>query len=360
MENLVNNHFSEVYAGKRVLVTGHTGFKGSWLCEWLLMLNAQVKGFALEPDTVPNHFDILKLENRMESVFSDIRNSEVVKKEINTFQPDFIFHLAAQPLVRRSFRIPAETFDVNVTGTANLLEAVKELGKPCVVMLITTDKVYENREQDILYKESDKLGGFDPYSSSKACMELVIQSFRRSFFNLNDYPSHHKLLAAARAGNVIGGGDFSEDRLMPDIVRALFNNDPLLLRHPKSIRPWQHVLEPLSGYLLWGAKLYGGGREYSGAINFGPLQDDHLTVEQVVNKAIQIFGKGSWQKDESGGQVHEAGILKLDINKAKELLSWTPRWDAQTAIHETLQWYMQPIQNKGDYTRLQIEKYMCA
>lgn len=361
MENLVNKSFLEsVYKGKNVLVTGHTGFKGSWLCEWLLILGANVKGYALAPETMPNHFEILGLKERMESVMGDVRDTGRLQDAVSDFQPDFIFHLAAQPLVRRSYRIPAETFDVNAIGTANLLECVRELKKPCVVVLITTDKVYENIEQDVYYKETDALGGFDPYSTSKACMELVISSFRRSFFDIDNYAAHHKLLAAARAGNVIGGGDFSEDRLIPDIVRALESNSTVKLRFPHSVRPWQHVLEPLGGYLLWGAKLLSDNVKYSGALNFGPLPGDHLTVEEVVNTAIKILGKGKWERDNEENNLHEAGLLKLDVTKARLWLNWQPKWDAQSAIKETLDWYRCPFEEKAAFTTSQIEKYMAS
>lgn len=359
MENLVKlNLFEGYFKGKRVFITGHTGFKGSWLSEWLLMLGATIKGYALSPISSPNHYTVLGLENRMESIIDDIRNQERLEKELLHFQPDYIFHLAAQPLVRRSYVIPAETFDVNVTGTANLLQALIKLEKKCTAIVITTDKVYENLEQDVLYKETDALGGFDPYSSSKACTEMVVQSFRRAFFSPASYPIHLKCIGSARAGNVIGGGDFSEDRLLPDIIRALQQKKSVQLRFPNAIRPWQHVLEPLGGYLMWAGKLYEEGVGFSGAFNFGPLPTDHLTVKEVVESAIKILGKGSWNLDDAPNKPHESGILKLDIQKAQKLLNWTPQWNAQAAIQETLEWYVTDSKQQADFTRSQILKYM--
>lgn len=352
------NIFEAYYKGKRVFITGHTGFKGSWLSEWLLMLGATVKGYALATKTSPNHFSILDLSKRMDSVIDDIRNKPRLEDELLKFQPDYIFHLAAQPLVRRSYAIPAETFDVNVTGTANLMESLIKLPKKCSVIVVTTDKVYENLELDVLYKETDQLGGFDPYSSSKACTELVVQSFRRAFFPISNYKVHGIGIGAARAGNVIGGGDYSEDRLIPDIIRALQKNQSVQLRYPDSIRPWQHVLEPLGGYLLWAGKLYEEGMDYSGAINFGPIATDHLTVRQVVENAIQTLGAGSWELDDSKDKPHESGILKLDIQKAKKVLNWFPKWNAEKAIKETLQWYAADSNLQADITRSQILNYM--
>ncbi|HCF62992.1 MAG TPA: CDP-glucose 4,6-dehydratase [Chitinophagaceae bacterium] len=359
MENLVNPKTLEyLYKGKRVFITGHTGFKGSWLSEWLLLLGATVKGYALPPATHPNHYTILDLSGKMDSVMADIRDKSRLEEALLEFQPDYIFHLAAQPLVRRSYAIPAETFDVNVTGTANLLESLIKLPKKCAVIVVTTDKVYENLEQDVLYKETDQLGGFDPYSTSKACTELVVQSFRRAFFSPETYALHGKTIGAARAGNVIGGGDYSEDRLVPDIIRALEKNEVLKLRYPNSIRPWQHVLEPLGGYLLWAGKLYEEGTDYSGAINFGPIASDHLTVSQVVDTAIRILGKGSWQHDDAVSKPHESGILKLDIQKAQQVLKWNPKWNATQAIQQTLEWYATDPLQQANITRSQILNYM--
>lgn len=360
MEKLVmNNKLQNFYKDKKVFVTGHTGFKGSWLCEILLSLGAEVYGYALASDTDPNHFTILGLGSRMESEIADIRHRETLQDAVLDFQPDYIFHLAAQPLVRRSYSIPAETFDTNVTGTANLLEAVTRLGKKCAVVVVTTDKVYENNETGKPFLESDRLGGYDPYSASKACTELVVQSFRRSFFNEADFSKHKKIIGSARAGNVIGGGDYSEDRLFPDIIRTISNNGVLKLRFPNSVRPWQHVLEPVCAYLFWGGLMYSGERSLAESLNFGPDENDHLTVQQVVESAIEYLGTGSWEKDNLEN-LHEAGLLKLDITLAKKVLNWQPKMNSKEAIRKTLEWYSTPEDDKARKTREQIDQYLSA
>ena len=359
MENMVNlNTLQKTYQGKKVLVTGHTGFKGSWLAAWLHLLGAQTKGYALAPEYPNGLFSLLEPKKMIDSVIADIRNHELLIQTVKDFKPDFIFHLAAQPLVRRSYAIPSETFDVNVTGTANVLEAVSKLDHKCTVVAITTDKVYHNKEQNILYKEDDTLGGYDPYSASKACAELVIDSFRNSFFNVATFSNHHKALASARAGNVIGGGDFSEDRIIPDIVRSLQNQKEIEVRNPASVRPWQHVLEPLGGYLMLGALLDTDHALYSKAYNFGPLPNDHLTVKELVESAIQIWGLGKWKDASRTGQHHEAGLLKLDISKAGKELHWVPKLTAATAISWTINWYKEEEKNKVDFTFSQINDYL--
>ncbi|MEO5967271.1 MAG: CDP-glucose 4,6-dehydratase [Ferruginibacter sp.] len=358
MEKLVDKKsLQSVYSNKKVFVTGHTGFKGSWLCAWLNIIGATVKGYALEPEYENCLFNILQPDINLESVIADIRDKERLKKEILDFQPDYIFHLAAQPLVRRSYKIPAETFEVNVTGTANLLEAIIHLDKKCTVIVITTDKVYENKEQHILYNEGDRLGGYDPYSASKACTEIVVSSFKDSFFNIEKINAHHKAIASVRAGNVIGGGDFSEDRIIPDIIKYLKQNNAISVRNPHSVRPWQHVLEPLGGYLLLGGLLNESPIKYSGSYNFGPLPEDHLEVKELVELAINIWGSGNWNDISDPNQLHEASLLKLDISKAIEILHWTPKLNAQKAIAKTIEWYKQN-ENISDYTINQINKYM--
>jgi CDP-glucose 4,6-dehydratase len=352
------DQLTSVYKGKKVFLTGHTGFKGSWLAAWLHLLGANVKGYSLEPEYKNGLFDVLKPEKIMDSVIADIRDRELLTKQILDFRPDFIFHLAAQPLVRRSYKIPSETFDVNVTGTANVLEATTKLKNKCTVVAITTDKVYHNREQDIHYKEDDTLGGYDPYSASKACAELVISSFRNSFFNTAAYSEHQKSLASARAGNVIGGGDFSEDRIIPDIIRALGAGKVIDVRNPISVRPWQHVLEPVGGYLLLGALLDKDVFGFSKAYNFGPAPGDHLTVKELVETAVKIWGSGTWNDASTPGQHHEATLLKLDITRAKEELNWIPKLNAQTAIEWTINWYRQPGDKKAEYTFNQIREYI--
>lgn len=360
MEKLVNLELlNSYYKGKKVFVTGHTGFKGSWLIAWLHKLGAITRGYALEPEYEECLFNILKPLNLTESIISDIRDKNNLRKAVLDFEPDYIFHLAAQPLVRRSYNIPAETFEVNVIGTANLLEILIGLEKKCTVIIITTDKVYENKEQNILYHESDTLGGYDPYSSSKACTELVVNSFRNSFFHPDKFLLHNKSIASARAGNVIGGGDYSEDRIIPDIVKSLSSGKVIEVRNPSSIRPWQHVLEPLGGYLLLGGLLHQNPAKYNGAYNFGPSPDDHLLVQQLVEEAIQIWGAGEWKSTAGLNPVHEAGILKLDISKAQKILNWHPKLSASNAIEWTINWYKEKA-DKASFTFNQVHNYMNA
>ena len=345
------------YKGKKVFVTGHTGFKGSWLMALLQQLGAKTKGFALAPEYENGLFNILKTSLNIESIIADIRNKELLQKEVLNFEPDYIFHLAAQPLVRRSYKIPAETFEVNVAGTANLLEASIALPNGCNIIIITTDKVYKNKESDIHYKEDDILGGYDPYSASKACTELVVNSFRDSFFNIKNIAQHKKVLASARAGNVIGGGDISEDRIVPDIVQSLSNCKSIDVRSPSSVRPWQHVIEPLAGYLLLGASMEAVPDKFATAFNFGPLPDDHLTVKELVELSIATWGSGEWKDCSHASQPHEAGLLKLDISKAMKELNWHPRLDAKKAIEWTINWYKKSESEKALFTYKQVEEY---
>jgi CDP-glucose 4,6-dehydratase len=281
-----------------------------------------------------------------ESVISDLRNREALKKAVLDFQPDYIFHLAAQPLVRLSYEIPSETFEVNAIGTANLLDAIKLLKKKCNIVLITTDKVYQNNEWEYPYKESDRLGGYDPYSASKACCELVIDSYKNSFFNKAKYDHHQKAIAVGRAGNVIGGGDWSKDRLIPDIAKALNANKDVVIRNPKAVRPWQHVIEPLFGYLELGLKLNLNPIKYAEAYNFGPNINDSLSVEEMAVMSINCWGSGIFNVDVSNHNPHEAGLLKLDITKAITELNWKPVLDAQTAVERTINWYKNFYTNK--------------
>jgi len=358
MENLVDSQtLRSYYSGKKVFVTGHTGFKGSWLMAWLHQLGAVVKGYALAPEYPECLFNILEPLQLGQSIIADIRNKEKLKEEILSFQPDYIFHLAAQPLVRRSYQIPAETFEVNAVGTANVLEAVNLLPGKCSVIIITTDKVYENKEQDILYNETDVLGGYDPYSASKACTEIVVNSFRNSFFNVEKIDQHKKGIVSVRAGNVIGGGDFSEDRIIPDIIKALRSKKTIEVRNPSAVRPWQHVLEPLGGYLLLGGLLHDEPAKYSGAYNFGPNPADHLTVKELAEMAIKVWGSGEWKDTGDKNQVHEANLLKLDISKAKKILNWQPKLNAAAAIEWTIQWYAK-TGDVADFTFKQINDYM--
>ncbi len=359
MESMViRQRLLNYYKGKKVFVTGHTGFKGSWLLAFLRELGAEVKGYSLDVESPLDLFPLLLPTLTIESILADIRDLTKLKNEIVSFKPDFIFHLAAQSLVRKSYTFPSETFDVNVVGTSNLLEAVKKLDNECQVVVITTDKVYQNKEQEIYYSEDDLLGGYDPYSASKACAEMVVSSFRNSFFNVERYQDHKKSVASARAGNVIGGGDRSEDRLIPDIVKALTNNTTISIRNPNSIRPWQHVLEPLSGYLLLGTNLKDDPKKFSTAFNFGPMHDDHLSVRQILQKSIDSWGAGEWEDQSGVLTLHEAGMLMLDIEKARTELGWIPKMTAAEAIEWTIEWYKKPDSDKADFTYSQIHQFL--
>ncbi|MBA0884387.1 CDP-glucose 4,6-dehydratase [Flavobacterium sp. BBQ-18] len=328
-----------IYKGKKVFLTGHTGFKGAWMLKTLSLLGAEVKGYALEPQTQDDLFHLIEGDAICTSVIADLRDKQRLQDELVSFQPDFVFHLAAQPLVRLSYEIPAETFEVNTIGTANVLDAVRLLDRPCSVVLITTDKVYHNNEWLYPYRENDRLGGYDPYSASKACTELVIDSYRNSFFNSNNYKQHQKGIAVARAGNVIGGGDWSKDRLIPDIAKAFAKEKPVTIRNPQSVRPWQHVLEPVIGYLLLGANLITDPIHFSQAYNFGPQLSDALPVEEMLQLAIQSWGKGEYIVEQIDNQPHEAGLLKLDISKVISELNWKPKLSAQQAVSITMDWY---------------------
>jgi CDP-glucose 4,6-dehydratase len=363
MEMMTSGHLKllqKSYAGKKVFVTGHTGFKGSWLTIWLEKLGANVTGYALKPITNPSLYQSIENKLNCQSIIADIRDKEKLKREILSFQPDYIFHLAAYPLVLESYNQPVETFEVNAIGTANVLEAVRHLTSPCSVVIITTDKVYHNQEWHYPYRENEMLGGYDPYSASKAAAEIVTASFRSSYFNPQDYGKHKKGIATARAGNVIGGGDYSKNRIVPDIFRALKAGKPVPVRNPSAVRPWQHVLEPLLGYLLLGAKLKNSPRQFSTAFNFGPHPEDTWPVMQLVRLAIREWGSGSFEIPKQKKALHEARLLKLDINKAANELEWKPRWSAQTAIHHTIDWYKQSLAKRADVYRLclnNIESY---
>lgn len=333
------NNLRNIYTNKRIFVTGHTGFKGSWLIKILSDFGAVIKGYALAPENEINLYSEMNGDSLCESVISDLKDRESLKKAVLDFQPDYIFHLAAQPLVRLSYEIPSETFEVNAIGTANLLDAIRLMDKKCNVILITTDKVYHNNEWEHPYKESDRLGGYDPYSASKACCELVIDSYKNSFFNSSIYVQHQKAIAVCRAGNVIGGGDWSKDRLMPDIAKALNANKEVVIRNPKAVRPWQHVIEPLFGYLELGVKLNDDPIKYAKAYNFGPNNDDALSVEEMVVKSIKCWEAGFYNIELNSDNPHEAGLLKLDITKATTELDWKPVLNAQTAVELTINWY---------------------
>jgi CDP-glucose 4,6-dehydratase len=351
----------DTYKGKKVFLTGHTGFKGSWMLKTLSLLGAEIKGYALAPQTQDDLFHLIDGEAICTSVIADLRDKKRLEEELVSFQPDFVLHLAAQPLVRLSYEIPVETFEVNVIGTANVLDAVRLLGKKCEVILITTDKVYHNNEWIYPYRENDRLGGYDPYSASKACAELVIDSYRSSFFNIKSYDSHQKAIAVARAGNVIGGGDWSKDRLIPDIAKAFAKAKPVVIRNPYSVRPWQHVLEPVIGYLLLGANLAAEPLQFSKAYNFGPYLSDALPVEEMLKLAIASWTRGEYVIEKVEGQPHEAGLLKLDISKAISELKWQPKMNAQQAVSMTMDWYSEFNSNKkeiSDFTTQQIKSFL--
>ncbi len=341
---------------KRIFLTGHTGFKGSWMLAILKQLGAEVMGYSLAPNTNPSLFDVIKGAELCHSVIGDVRNAEYLHKCMTDFQPDVVFHLAAQPIVRTSYKIPAETFEVNTIGTANVLDGIRLLGKPSVGVMITTDKVYQNNETGQTYRETDPFGGYDPYSASKACAELVIDSYRKSFFNPNDYDKHQKAIASARAGNVIGGGDWAADRLIPDIVRALSKGGTIQIRNPKAVRPWQHVLEPLSGYILLAEKLMEDPVRYAEGFNFGPNPEDTLTVEEMTEMAVKIWGKGNFDFPHLENQPHEAGLLSLDITKAHDVLGWTPHRTAQQALEHTLEWYKIYYEEPTEIFRMTLEQ----
>ncbi len=345
------------YQNKRVFITGHTGFKGGWLVYILNHLGAEVKGYALEPRE-RSFYNLLKMNNFGESIIADIREQKKLETEITKFKPDYIFHMAAQPLVLASYNDPLETYSTNVMGTANLLNAVRKLDNPCNIVIITTDKVYENFEADYHYKENDRLGGYDPYSNSKACTELVSSSFRNSFFNPSKFKAHGKCIATARSGNVIGGGDWSEDRIVPDLMRALENDERLWIRNPQSVRPWQHLLDPLCGYLLLGAKMNEDPITFAEAYNFGPEEDDTLTVKELVTKAIKIWGQGDFDIEKENNSPHEAGLLKLSIEKAKQELGWFPRLNSVETLEWTVEWYKMANSDAAGITFKQVSDYI--
>ncbi|MET4428527.1 CDP-glucose 4,6-dehydratase [Mycolicibacterium sp. 624] len=331
MEMLAVNAFGSAYRGRRVLVTGHTGFKGSWLCLWLQALGAQISGLALDPPSEPSHWGSLKLAINDHRI--DIRDEAAVRGIFAAERPEIVFHLAAQPLVRRSYREPVTTWATNVMGTVHLLEAVRHTPEVRGVVVVTSDKCYENREWPWAYRERDRLGGHDPYSASKAGAELVAASYRSALLQHPSAP----LLATARGGNVIGGGDWSEDRLIPDLVRSVIAREPLVIRSPRATRPWQHVLDCLSGYLLLGQRLLAGDTASADAWNFGP-EGENLTVEQVLADLAHTWPRLQWRVA-SDPQPHEAALLQLDSAKAKTHLGWRPVWNSETAIHHTANWY---------------------
>jgi CDP-glucose 4,6-dehydratase len=345
------------WKNKKVFITGHTGFKGSWLCLWLTLLGAKVTGYALHPPTTPSLFKLCNIGKLIDkSVIADIRNLKKLKQALSTAKPEIVIHMAAQPLVRDSYKYPIETYTTNVIGTANLLEAVRSCKSVKAVVNVTTDKVYENQEYQKPFKENEPLGGYDPYSSSKACSELVTAAYRCSFL------SPEIAVATARAGNVIGGGDWASDRIIPDFIRAVLNGKKLKVRNPAAVRPWQHVLEPLCGYLLLAQKLYEEGTKYSEAWNFGPDHTDEKSVEWIVKKLCAKWGVNASYAVDKGSHPHESHYLTLDSSKARDLLGWQPKWALDYALDKIVEWTKAYAigGNLREICRLQIEEYMGA
>jgi len=328
-----NNIFNNIYNGKKVLVTGHTGFKGGWLSLWLKELGAEVIGYSLDPPTQPSFFEAVDLKNKVIHIIGDVRDEKYLLSVFEKHQPEFVFHLAAQSLVRFSYQEPRLTYETNVMGTVNILEAIRKSKNVRAAVIITSDKCYENKEWFYGYREIDPMGGYDPYSSSKGCVELIVSAYRRSYFE-----SLGIALSSVRAGNVIGGGDWQEDRLVPDCIRALSKGEVIQIRNPNAIRPWQYVLEPLSGYLLLALKMSEDKVKFSGVWNFGPNDNDIITVEEIVKSVIQKWGNGDYKVDTSS-QPHEAGLLKLDTSKARIFLGWEPVYNMYETIKRTINWY---------------------
>ncbi len=357
MDGLIKNTLLKAFAGKRVLITGDTGFKGTWLALWLHELGANVVGYALPPEQTQAHFNLIKLDWLIQHVNGDIRDHEAMGTIFREFEPEIVFHLAAQSLVRFSYDEPKITFDTNVGGSLNVLECVRTTSNIKALIYVTSDKCYKNREWLWGYRENDELGGHDPYSASKAAAELLFSSYMDSFFSKRD----HFGAASVRAGNVIGGGDWATDRIFPDCIRSLLKNQPIYLRSPNATRPWQHVLDPLYGYLLTAAKLLENPKQYSGAWNFGPSNTSIRTVKQLVDKIVLCWGAGAVLINRDTQLIpHEAHLLNLCCDKAHSLLHWQPRWEFDTAVSETINWYKEVAADHAvlELSRLQIEKYM--
>ncbi|GGX16368.1 CDP-glucose 4,6-dehydratase [Pigmentiphaga litoralis] len=327
------------WKGKRVFLTGHTGFKGSWLALWLQSLGAEVTGFALAPDTTPNLFDLANVAQGIDSQIGDIRDLASMLAAVKKASPEIVIHMAAQPLVRYSYVAPVETYATNVMGTVHLLEAVRQTPGVKAVVVVTSDKCYENKEWAWGYRENEPMGGYDPYSNSKGCSELVTSAYRNSFFNPYDYSKHGVAIGSGRAGNVIGGGDWAQDRLIPDMMRAIGAGESVLIRSPHAIRPWQHVLEPLSGYLVLAQKLYTDGAAYADGWNFGPEDSDTQPVEWIVERLTSTWGAGATWVLDKNPQPHEATFLKLDCSKARGQLGWRPQWTLAETIDNIVEWY---------------------
>lgn len=350
------------WQGKKVFITGHTGFKGAWLCLWLHSLGADITGFALKPPTQPSLFELCRVDELVTSIIGDVRDREALTQAMVEAQPEIVIHMAAQALVRDSYNNPVDTYAINVMGTVHVLEAVRTCKSVKSVVNVTTDKCYENKEWPWGYRENEPMGGYDPYSNSKSCSELITASYRSSFFNPHEYKKHGVALASARAGNVIGGVDWAVDRLIPDCLQALVHNEKIRIRNPYAIRPWQHVLEPLSGYLLLAQRLYEDGVNFAEGWNFGPNDSDARTVEWIVQKICVEWGNDAAYEVDQGEHPHEAHYLKLDCSKAKAKLNWQPSWNLEEALEKIIAW-VHGYQEKADMRVIcleQIEEYMKA
>ncbi|MBU3191624.1 CDP-glucose 4,6-dehydratase [Clostridium bowmanii] len=350
--------FNGFYKNKRVLITGHTGFKGSWLSIWLHKLGAIVIGYGLDPYTGDDNFVVSGLKNKIIDIRGDIRDYKKLLEVFNIYKPDIVFHLAAQALVKRSYENPIETYEINVMGTLNVLECIKNSAIVSTAIMVTTDKCYKNIEQIWGYREDDPMGGYDPYSSSKGCAEILIDSYRNSFINPKDYNHHGKAIATVRAGNVIGGGDWSVDRIIPDCIRAINKNKDIKIRNQGAVRPWQHVIEPLGGYLLLASKMFEDGVSYCSGWNFGPSSESIVTVSSVVDRIIAEWGYGKCIDNSVENAPHEANLLILDCTKAKTYLNWSPKFNIEQALKLTVDWYKN-FKNKDTYDLCisQIESY---
>lgn len=356
MDQMVNyRELSGFYKGKKVFVTGHTGFKGSWLCLVLNKMGAQVTGYALDPPTNPSLFEQAGIEKDINHIVGDVRDLELLTKAMKDTEPDIVIHMAAQPLVRESYKIPVETYAINVMGTVNMLEAVRQNKGIKAVVNVTTDKCYENQEWHWGYRESEPMGGYDPYSNSKGCSELVTASYRNSYFNPGNYSEHGVAVGSGRAGNVIGGGDWANDRLIPDFIRAIIAGEKVQIRRPYAIRPWQHVLEPLTGYLTLAKALYEHGPDHAAGWNFGPDDSDAQNVEWITKKICELWGNGAGFEVDKNPQPHEANYLKLDCSKAKAELNWYPQWNIDKTLDSIVEWTKAYI-NKEDLKEVSLKQ----
>lgn len=353
---------TDFWADRRVLVTGHTGFKGSWLSLWLHSMGARVTGLALPPPTSPSLFERARVDTGMQSILGDIRDQDQVQAAFAAARPEVVFHLAAQPLVRYSYEAPVETYSTNVMGTVHVLDAARHSPGLRAVVNITSDKCYDNREWAWGYRENDTLGGYDPYSNSKGCAEMVTAAYRNAFFNAAADDHHAAVIASVRAGNVIGGGDWAQDRLIPDILRAIGSGGPVRIRNPHAIRPWQHVLEPLAGYLMLAERLVDEGSRWGKAWNFGPGDADARSVEWIVGQVTQLWGEGARWEPDTDPQAHEARYLRLDCSRARQELGWKPRWDLRRALHAIVDWHRQDFAGSDlrTFTLRQIADYLAT